>query len=47
MHMYAHKKGLNGLYYARTGSVVKADKLSKEVIREILGDADECTACHA
>lgn len=47
VHMYAHKKGLKGLYYARTGSVVKADKLSKEVIREILGDADECTACHA
>lgn len=46
IHRYGHKLGLKGFYYLRTGSVVKADKISEEVIRELLGDADECTACH-
>jgi len=47
VHRAAHAMGLKGLYYLRTGSIVKADKVSAEVIREALGDAEECTACHA
>lgn len=45
VHTLAHQLRLKGLYYIRTGSVAKADKLSTSVIREILGDAEECTAC--
>ena len=45
VHTLAHQLRLKGLYYIRTGSVAKADKLSTSVIREILGDAEECVAC--
>lgn len=45
VHDLAHKLKLKGLYYLRTGAVAQADKLSTAVIREILGDADECVAC--
>lgn len=45
VHMLAHKLRLKGLYYIRTGAQAKADKLSTAVIREILGDAEECVAC--
>jgi ribonucleoside-diphosphate reductase alpha chain len=47
IHYMAWKMGLKGLYYLRTGSVVQADKVSSAIVREILGDAEECTACHA
>jgi ribonucleoside-diphosphate reductase alpha chain len=47
VHFQAWAKGLKGLYYLRTGSLVKADKVSEAVVREALGDAEECTACHA
>lgn len=45
VHFQAWAKGLKGLYYLRTGSLVKADKVSEAVIREALGDAEECKAC--
>jgi ribonucleoside-diphosphate reductase alpha chain len=51
VHRLAHKLGVKGMYYLRTGSVQKIDKISAEVVRATL-DAqdvqnDECTACHA
>lgn len=45
VHRAAYALGLKGLYYLRTGSIVKADKVNQEIIREALGDADECKAC--
>jgi ribonucleoside-diphosphate reductase alpha chain len=47
IHLLAHEQGLKGLYYVRTGSVGKTDKVSDEILREALGDSEECTACHS
>lgn len=47
VHLQAHKQGLKGLYYYRTESAAKADKVGLKIERVALGDADECTACHA
>lgn len=51
VHLEAYKKGLKGLYYFRTESAAKADKVGEKVERIALGDAkpndEECIACQA
>ncbi|MAE21819.1 MAG: ribonucleotide-diphosphate reductase subunit alpha, partial [Pseudomonas sp.] len=50
VHLMAWREGLKGLYYYRTESAAKADKLGVQLERVALGDApsaEECTACHA
>lgn len=47
VHLLAHEKELKGLYYYRTESAAKADKVGLKIERVALGDADECVACHA
>ncbi|QFU04572.1 Ribonucleoside-diphosphate reductase NrdZ [Pseudoalteromonas sp. THAF3] len=51
VHLEAWKRGLKGLYYFRTESVAKADKVGEQIQRVALGDAqptqEECVACQA
>lgn len=51
VHFKAWEKGLKGLYYLRTGSQQKADKVSTKIERAGVttnrSDDEGCTACHA
>lgn len=50
VHMAAWKKGLKGLYYLRTESGAKADKVSTKIERKSLSSSvggDDCLSCHA
>jgi ribonucleoside-diphosphate reductase alpha chain len=51
VHLEAYKRGLKGLYYFRTESIAKADKVGEQIQRVALGDAqatqEECVACQA
>ncbi|WPH64675.1 ribonucleotide reductase of class Ia (aerobic) [Vibrio phage vB_VpaP_SJSY21] len=48
VHLSAYERGLKGLYYLRTGSVKKIDKIS-DTLKDMSTDIDtsECSACHA
>ena len=51
IHLTAYEVGCKGMYYLRTGSVQKIDKVSTEIKRAVLEPQDvqndECTSCHA
>ena len=51
VHLEAWEKELKGLYYFRTESLAKADKVGEQIQRIALGDAkpndEECIACQA
>jgi len=46
VHIKAWKKKLKGLYYLRTSSGNQAEKVSTQVQRNALKDAEECISCH-
>lgn len=46
VHLRAWKQGLKGLYYLRTSAGATADKISVDVQRVALQDAEECLSCH-
>ena len=46
VHLKAWKKKLKGLYYLRTSSGNQAEKVSTQVQRNALKDAEECISCH-
>lgn len=49
VHLSAHKGGLKGLYYLRTTTGHAAEKVSRKVERQALGEApkeEECLSCH-
>ena len=46
VHLRAWKGKLKGLYYLRTSAGASADKISVDVQRVALQDADECLSCH-
>ena len=46
VHLRAWRKKLKGLYYLRTSAGASADKISVDVQRVALQDADECLSCH-
>lgn len=46
VHLRAWKQKLKGLYYLRTSAGASADKISVDVQRVALQDADECLSCH-
>ena len=45
VHILAWKKGLKGLYYLRTNSGAKIEKISEKIERKALKDYDECVSC--
>lgn len=52
VHLLAWELRLKGLYYYRTESIAKADRIGEQVARVALGDAkpteqEECAACQA
>lgn len=47
VHLTAYEQELKGLYYLRTGSKKKVDKLSDKVVEAPKDDEEGCTACHA
>jgi len=46
VHIKAWKQKLKGLYYLRTSSGNQAEKVSTQVQRNALKDAEECISCH-
>jgi ribonucleoside-diphosphate reductase alpha chain len=46
VHIRAWKGKLKGLYYLRTSAGASADKVSVDVERVALQDAEECLSCH-
>lgn len=46
VHLRAYNSGLKGLYYLRTSAHASADKVSVNVERNALQDAEECLSCH-
>ena len=46
IHLRAWKGKLKGLYYLRTSAGASADKISVDVSRVALKDAEECLSCH-
>lgn len=46
VHLRAWKQKLKGLYYLRTSAGASADKISVDVQRVALQDAEECLSCH-
>ena len=46
VHLRAWKQKLKGLYYLRTSAGATADKISVDVNRVALQDAEECLSCH-
>ena len=46
VHIKAWKQKLKGLYYLRTSSGNQAEKVSTQVQRDALKDAEECISCH-
>jgi ribonucleoside-diphosphate reductase alpha chain len=46
VHLRAWKQKLKGLYYLRTSAGASADKISVDVTRVALQDAEECLSCH-
>lgn len=46
VHIRAWKGKLKGLYYLRTSAGASADKVSVDVSRVALKDAEECLSCH-
>jgi ribonucleoside-diphosphate reductase alpha chain len=53
VHFLAWRRGLKTLYYCRSEKLVKTDKVSKKIERQIIeeldmkkiADGDECLAC--
>ena len=46
VHIKAWKQKLKGLYYLRTSSGNQAEKVSTQIQRDALKDAEECISCH-
>ena len=47
VHLSAYERGVKGLYYLRTNSIKKIDKVSDKVVAESITDTEECVACQA